>query len=375
MKKRLSVSLLDRCVCKVLKKLGTCVACILISMMSILESRAEVGDPCNGSEECSPGEVCVPGRLMGDPPFCTRVCNETSPCPDPFICIAQDGVNLCNTRVPLGGLGDPCDPACGEGLLCLDDGVRQYCSVSCTLPGSCPEGYRCQPGALNACAITESLPSTGAPCHPDLGCLGEGECLSLPNRDRPYCTYSCAELTCPNFMQCTENGEDAWCTHFPYERSLGDECVLTAADSATIGCTDDLTCEADQDRFRCTQDCTRELACPDGFGCVARSDQMGQDQQSTGRCLPEIESDPHLSPSMSPPPLGQAGEEMSPMNPAGAPPADVPQPVNPVAADEAMKKQSTGCETSTLDPSQRSGWFLLWALGFLWGRSRLTKVA
>ena len=268
---------------------------ILIMIIPTGFAYGEVGDPCSGSgsTECATGEVCVPGRLSGDAWFCTRSCNETNPCPEEFVCEDNGGAALCNTEVELSGLGEPCEPACSEGLLCVDDGVKQYCSIGCTLPGSCPEGFRCQPGALNACALTSMLPSVGEPCQLEEGCSGENECLQLPHRTLPYCTYNCSNITCPPFMVCEGEEDNARCTHLPYARSLGEECVTDAYDPVTIGCVDELSCEKDRDRYRCTLDCDRDTPCPDGFGCVERPDQ---EQADFGRCLPDTENEPRFQP-------------------------------------------------------------------------------
>lgn len=260
---------------------------------------AEVGDPCEVAEDCTPGEVCAPGRRVDDPSFCTRVCRADQPCPDGYVCESQGGLSLCNTEVILSGLGDPCDAGCVSGLLCLDDGAERYCSVACTLPGSCPEGYRCRPGALTACAKITSSPSIGEPCDELEGCLDPLECLTLPHRSLSYCTYACAERACPEFMRCEGEGEAARCVHLPYDRTLGDGCVADARDESLVGCGEILSCEPDGAQRICTQDCGPTTPCPQGFGCVYRPDSEAR-FESSGRCMPNIDSDSDLAPSTEP---------------------------------------------------------------------------
>ena len=204
------------------------------------------------------------------------------------------GLALCNTPIEYSQLGEACAPSCANGLLCIDDGNEEYCSQSCTLPGSCPEGYTCRPGSLNACAKLNSAPSIGEPCNENDGCSSDYECLALPNRTLPYCTYPCAEISCPPFMVCDGEGEEARCIHEPYARALGDSCVNEAQDESTIGCVNGLNCEQNRDESICTRDCSRTEPCPDGFGCVDRPDS---EDPTIGRCLPDVESSQGLEPS------------------------------------------------------------------------------
>jgi hypothetical protein len=291
-----------------------------VSIFSVIgvshNSWAEVGDPCEIADDCMPGEVCAPGRLAGDASFCTRVCRADRPCPDGYSCESQGGLALCNTEVILSGLGDPCDVGCMAGLQCLDDGSESYCSTSCTLPGSCPEGYRCRPGSLTACAKIKTLPSIGEPCDEQTGCADPLECLVLPHRSISYCTYSCAELACPEFMVCEGEGEEARCVHKVYERSLGDGCVVDAYDELLDGCGDMLSCETEGRALICTQDCSPTMPCPRDFGCVYRPEGYEEDELR-GRCLPDVDSDPELAPStepIAPPPMGGTEVVAEPMN-------------------------------------------------------------
>lgn len=338
---------------------------------------AEVGDPCETAPDCAPGEVCAPGRLPEEPSFCTRACRADRPCPEGYVCEDRGGLALCNTEVTLSPLGAPCGVGCLPGLICLDDGVESYCSTPCTLPGSCPEGYRCQPGALNACARITSKPSIGEPCDEVNGCLDALECLALPHRSLPYCTYTCAERACPSFMVCEGEGEEARCVHTPYERGLGDECVESALDMSLVGCDGALLCEPDGIRRVCTQDCTQREPCPEGFGCVYRpeaEDASADPLSAVGRCLPDVETDPELTPYEPDPPMS-AGVE-APMTQGG-----VTQPPPPEMTS-AVGDPEPSCHVISRGHAHGSGDRIFWLISLILvfmsyraRRLRVTKVA
>ena len=321
---------------------------LLISLMSILcflgTCIAEVGTPCPVGDECEPGEICAPGRIANDPSFCTRSCNSDRPCPEDYICEPRGGISLCNTPISYAQLGEACNPSCAEGLLCVDDGVEEYCSSTCTLPGSCPLGFSCRPGALNACAKITTAPSIGEPCNEESGCSGDYECLMLPHRELTYCTYPCAEINCPSFMSCEGDGEEARCVHLPYSRSLGEECVSEAFDPSTIGCDEPFTCERDNDRRRCTQDCSVDMPCPEGFGCVNRPETPNL---SIGRCMPDVEDDPDLAPFESQGGVLEGGtdEEITPPLPEEE---NAPVGVYPSQSGD----EDTGCSSKSLNQKQ-----------------------
>ena len=350
------------------KRLIICCGLILLSINTYPhQAWSDVGTPCTGVDECEPGEVCAPGRLPEDASFCTRRCGPDRPCPEAYVCEASGGLALCNTPVEYAELGEDCVPSCAEGLLCIDDGSEEYCSIGCTLPGSCPEGFSCRPGSLNACAKMNMQPSIGEPCNETDGCSADYECLALPNRTLPYCSYACAEITCPPFMVCDGEGEEARCIHEAHTRVLGDSCVNEAQDESTIGCVDTLTCERNRDQSICTRDCSREQPCPDGFGCVDRPEP---EDPSIGRCLPDVDSSPGLEPPMNSQ-MPQAGMMMSEIE-AGTP-TNTPPNNNPPAGEpmDTSGGDTDGCNQQT--DTKRLGIFsFLVIAGFLFLRTLLS---
>ena len=341
----------------VLQKITFCLGLILVYISTPSLAWSDVGTACSSGDECEPGEVCAPGRLPEDPSFCTRRCGPDRPCPDAFVCESSGGLALCNTPIEYSELGEECAPSCAEGLLCLDDGNERYCSLSCTLPGSCPEGYRCRPGSLNACAKIGTLPSIGEPCTEAEGCSADYQCLALPNRTLSYCTYGCEEISCPPFMVCDGEGEEARCIHTPYVRALGDSCVNEAHDASTVGCADMLSCERDRDQSVCTRDCTRNNPCPDDFGCV---DRPNSEDLSIGRCMPGVESSPGLEPLMSTQ-MPQAGTMMN-ENTAGELYNEPLPMTDPSTADTTA---ATEDDSSSCDQGKRHRpdlMFMLWSL-------------
>ena len=302
---------------------------------------SEVGMPCPQGDECPPGQVCAPGRLAGDSPFCTRPCNADRPCPDDYVCESQGGLAMCNTPLVYSQLGEPCEPSCADGLLCLNDGAQEYCSVACTLPGSCPEGFSCRMGDFSACAIINTQPSIGEPCTEEQGCSGDYECRALGNRELSYCTYPCAEISCPSFMDCAGDGEEARCVHRPYERILGQKCVVEAFDETTLGCTAPYICERNRDHHICTQDCSVDMPCPSGFGCVDRPESQGS---TIGRCMPGVESAQGLEPadqmmSMTNTSMPTDGSSLEEMYGSGG------MNSNTSATNDSKDTDDSGCDT------------------------------
>ena len=274
--------------------------CFLGSTLIIGPSSwADVGTPCAMLEDCEPGEICVPGRVDTAQRFCTRRCSDASPCPEMFICRDQDGIPLCNQEVELSGLGEECDVGCEEGLFCADDDNERYCTQTCTIPGSCPVGFRCQPGAPSACAKAGPLPSIGEPCL-EGACVESLTCIDGPERDLPYCSYECAELNCPEFLDCSA---DQLCRHQTLKPQLGDPCVLEAQDPSVIGCDAGLTCYQRGLETWCSQACSRDVPCPSGFGCVEWDEPEMDTSSPEGICEPGVMSDLALAPSASGPPM------------------------------------------------------------------------
>lgn len=352
--------------------------CALIGLIcgphvALNHAYGDVGTPCAELADCEPGEVCAPGRVEGDPSFCTRACFDGDPCPEGYECTSYGGAALCNTELVLGDLGEPCEPGCKEGLLCLDDGVERYCSVSCTLPGSCPEGYRCVSGELSGCARVTSAASAGSPCSEELMCAEGLECASLPHRALSYCTYGCEERACPDGMTCEGEGEGARCVHPPYERGIGETCVSEAVDSALIGCAAGLSCEpSDVGASTCVQSCDRDTPCPEGFGC--QRDPSDDPLSESGQCAPGAPSDSGLEPRVEPrvEPEESGGSMTGDQGGASSPDSDQ---AGDSGAVSSANETSVGCDQRSLNTSPSTPAILIIALLGLLSRLNLLRLS
>lgn len=101
------------------------------------------GDGCEVNEDCTSG-ICA---SRGDDRFCTELCSDETPCPDRFTCTpVGESTSVC---VPdFGGLGTPCEDN-GECLsgICAVEGDDTYCTRLCDDTTPCP-------GADFACVAT-----------------------------------------------------------------------------------------------------------------------------------------------------------------------------------------------------------------------------
>jgi hypothetical protein len=190
-----------------------------------------VGSSCGANDQCKSG-VCHDN-------YCTRQCNENSPCPSPYSCDSVSGFCL------LPDVGEACsgDMDCNSGIC-----KNGWCTRACdTTTANCPSGFECNPDS-KLC----DLPSVGDACEAADDCA-TGHCLG------GECTRKCDDLYgCPDNYYCNEAG---LCAPFP----MGDVCANP--DECLSG-----LCE---DGF-CTRACADDSQCVDGFLCDG----------SSGMCMP-----------------------------------------------------------------------------------------
>lgn len=224
-------------------------------------ARAAIGDPCEDDDGCPPGELCA---SAGDDGYCTKRCPMEG-CPDGFRC-TEARVCARGAAPPRVGFGEPCaEVACEDGLVCLADGDRTFCTHACSGPGSCPQDFRCAGQTTPACAPLNGLPGFASPCAADRGCADGLVCVDDPARVRPYCTTSCAEgEPCGGDTTCAEGTCRLPATQVP---AFGEPCTERSAEPALAGCQVDLSCFVDGLNAYCTQPCDALRPCPDGYGC------------------------------------------------------------------------------------------------------------
>ena len=309
--------------------------CSAVFLLPIGASAA-IGDPCPNGDECVPGEVCVGMQEK----YCTARC-PAGGCPDGFYCDnIGGGLRVCVQGEPsMGGTvefgGDCSEQACVETLICVADDDRRFCSRACNGPGSCPDGYRCAGGETPACAPRNGPPGFGEACANGTDCAEPLECIERPSRQRPFCTTACeGGLPCGQGFEC----DGTHCVPPAQELpGFGETCALEAADPALVGCAEGFRCIGEGLNTWCTQVCTTENRCPEGYGCKLQPD-------STGECRPGVEDDFVFS--------------VQPQRDVPPPP---PPPLDFGLEDEGGKKKDNGgCVTSPEDGSA-----LIFGIGLL----------
>ncbi len=246
------------------------IAIFVVLMLAAPAASAALGDPCVDGV-CSPGETCFPDDAGG---YCTTRCPAEG-CPDGYECRNAEGVaNLCVRPgmgpPPGGALGEVCGDGtgCAEGLICVGDDDERFCSRACTVPGSCPAGFRCAGRAQPLCAPLRGLPAMGEPCAEGAACAEGFVCASHASRGLPFCTLAC-DGVCPAGYQC-ENAPDGTrrCAPTAVARpAFGERCVPDAADPALAGCAEGHECLAGGVDTYCTRACGLGNRCPAGYGC------------------------------------------------------------------------------------------------------------
>ncbi len=110
--------------------------------------RGQIGERCATSEDCVTGTFCV---ARGEDHWCSRVCDDSNPCPDGFDCVAAGGAQVCAPS--LGLVGDSCtgNDGCVSGL-CLGAGPSMgsgpsmdgACTRACGPNAPCGAGFECR---------------------------------------------------------------------------------------------------------------------------------------------------------------------------------------------------------------------------------------
>jgi len=127
------------------------------------------GDDCEGNADCTSG-ICAATETRN---FCTDLCDDATPCPDRFTCTPAGDSAVC---VPdFGGLGQPCagNDDC-VSLLCADEGGEAFCTRLCDDSTPCPGAFDCVPTGtpgVGACSPNDPI----VPMDTGCGCRAAGE--------------------------------------------------------------------------------------------------------------------------------------------------------------------------------------------------------
>ena len=241
----------------------------LLSMFALWPSGASaaIGDPCDENGVCPLGFFCFPEA--DTPGYCTGSCPEAG-CPEGFNCRTGGGPReLClkgEGLPPGGGLGEACAGAdgCEPPLTCFTDNAGQYCSQYCTVPGSCPAGYRCQPGEAPACSRLVTAPAGLEPCA-EGACAAGWDCIEHPSRTLPLCSFPCPAGLCDGGLECV----DGHCLPNPWPGTpkFGEPCVTEGLEAKVVGCEGEDFCLGSGPTSYCSRACDIDAPCPTGYGC------------------------------------------------------------------------------------------------------------
>ena len=256
-----------------------------------------VGGTQDFGENCGPEAGCI-GSLFcisdGQTAYCSDQCRLDGDCPDQYYCARlSDGGGACargQSPVPgdVGGMGDECgqQSGCAQGLFCIQDGERTYCTGPCN-GGECQPGYFCAglQGGGTVCVQGEDpgsgpdLPDHGDRCGPNGECAANLFCLEDSQyRDErtgaaiPYCTGPCDGGQCPAGFFCADlgNGDNA-CAYEPQGLPGPDEpCGPQGECAQSLICLQDPN-HVDETTGQMVPYCTTACqggACPPGHVCV-----------------------------------------------------------------------------------------------------------
>lgn len=314
-----------------------------------LAALAAYGDPCDMTSDCQAGWACVPDADgVG---YCTTVCPAEG-CPDGFSCRsggAEFEFCLKGEGLPPGGaLGTECQgpDACEEPLICAEDNGARYCTRYCTVPGSCPTGYRCNQAGSRICQKLVAAPATHEPCAEGMCAAGFG-CVSHPNRTLPFCAWPCPAGACDPGMACVEG--HCLPDPMPLQPGFGEPCVADGAEARVVGCKDGAFCLLSGPDSYCTRTCDIDHLCPDGYGCK----RLDADRAECRRGVP---SDDYFVPMAYP-------DYAMPDPPGSAPP-----PMQAVEQEGGSDgEKSSGCQ-ATLEggPALRPMAALVAGLALVW---------
>ena len=261
---------------------GACVSCV-----------GELGCPCDGGGACS-GDLVCQGGLCAECPTGSEscACFRNNTCLDGLRCEGESCA-LC----PLGAEGCACaqdEPACGEGLVCMEEVCAPVeCvvgEVGCPCRGEgeearCDEGLTCSEGGMCAACSSDI---EGCPCDEAGECQSDLICDEEDTLCRP--PRACADLACVENQICEEaaEGADARCLEVCAEgfefNPLTGLCEVVVIVDPTPNCTEgaelSILSECEAQRRVCVQG-VGTAACG---GCVANFIEEGEVCRAARTC-------------------------------------------------------------------------------------------
>jgi len=203
--------------------------------------------------KCLDGQVCEKG-------VCMQSCETDKQCGPAEHCLPAGLEKAC---LPYEApVGDTCAPeyglVCREGLDCLPntDGLKGYCSRTCSEGQGCPVFMACVDGW---CVRHDRLDPGAGPCNEQYPCADQGRTCVAVMPEMGLCLVPCDPGPCPSATKCVEGG----CA---YVSGPGEVC---GPDRGVL-CEEGLTCLSDESVDYHFGFCTRPCGagCPAGLECV-----------------------------------------------------------------------------------------------------------
>lgn len=261
-------------------------------------TQGPLGTNCGkgGKAECKSDLFCFSRWPNDGDAFCSKYCNpyNENDCGDGFVCESprQQDPWLC---IPKGqkSTGGDCTQRsfldCQSGICAKNDlrDEKSFCTETCEPDkDSCPAGWECR---LFGYLYRYMCAKAGGG---DIGSLctkngaaqcKSGICIELDGAINKICTDKCSpQQPCPGGFECDQT--KLYCVPKTGKKKIGEAC--TSPQDCIYG-----TCASDsQGKLFCTQQCTEDNQCPDGFVC--------RNLEFTQRyCLPKLSGEKKLGES------------------------------------------------------------------------------
>ena len=231
-----------------------------------------VQKPCDGNQDCPPGQICVNG-------YCVERCDACYPysdcCPEGHVCVDVNNSGADFVCIPYPfpcGTIDGENP-CPDDYVCWNGMCIRLCSTNPPMP--CPEGTMCFPdfidiGAPGMPDLIDVCVPYPFPCPENNLCPDGFECFM------GYCVIDCDTAVCPPGHKCIEieviddvngNKETKYvCQPIPFP------CGITTEEDPITGdvlpCPPGYYCYAGMCYPICDPTDPNNGGCPPGFECT-----------------------------------------------------------------------------------------------------------